>query len=339
MSEQHSRAKAQVPFHLRNCYSHPLRLSHLVSLFCISPSLLCLLDVISLSLPLSLSRYVDKVKAALKWTVSVIYSLFSYQDCLMWSETSGEWTKRERRRTHGLSHSVTIWCGWRELAAAGSVMCHHQCQWFIMWPEQLLLCKRGKQIASSCAISALGNCYYCAVVDALTRTSINTSLTPRSTEQEDERVKRPNQYIRMKLLKTIFWSVYQCWNFSQSLKLFPSRSFWSHWRTRGVCTDCVTPLGIRCGGPGLTLSGSWGKRVFVLDLCSQQLCEKWQRLKQHLSWLLNLCCSPDASFTGRHDQQEDAPASAGGAGRGAEWSLCSRRWLREVQGKLEVERW
>lgn len=103
----------------------------------------------------------------------------------MWSETSGEWTKRERRSTHGLSHSVTTWCVW-ELAAAGSVMCHHQCQWFILWPEQLLLCKRGKQIASSCAISALGNCYYCAVVDALTRTSINTSLTPRSTEQEDE---------------------------------------------------------------------------------------------------------------------------------------------------------
>lgn len=48
--------------------------------------------------------------------------------------------------------------------------------------------------------------------------------------------------------------------------------------------------------------------------------------------------APDASFRGRHGWRADAPAAAGGAGGGAEWSLCTGGRLGEVQGKLEVER-
>ena len=82
MNEHHERAKAQEPLHLRNCCSHPPRLSHSVSLLHISlapsrppsfarwaPSLfspsLSSSPPLSLSLSLSLRRSVDKVKAAL----------------------------------------------------------------------------------------------------------------------------------------------------------------------------------------------------------------------------------------------------------------------------------
>lgn len=131
------------------------------------PSFACLLDVISLflALPVALltkSRLLCREQSL--WFIP--YFHIKTVSCDL---RRGERTERERRRTRGLSRSVTTWCGWGELAAAGSVICHHQCQWFIMWLEQLLPCNWGKQIASSCATSTLGNCYCCAVVDALTQ--------------------------------------------------------------------------------------------------------------------------------------------------------------------------
>lgn len=79
-----------------------------------------------------------------------------------------------------------------------------------------------------------------------------------------------------------------------------------------------------------------GRVVVVSDL-SVQLCEICQSVGQHSPRPATLCCSTGASFRGKHVFRADAPAAAGAAGRGAEWSLCTRGWLGEAQGKLEVE--
>lgn len=128
----------------------------------------------------------------------------------------------------------------------------------------------------------------------------------------------------------IFQSVCEAFVFSRIILISQEDEGCLHW----LCDPSW------CRGPGPTLSGKLrGTWLCFGYLLITAVCEKWQGLRQHSAWPLDPCCSPDAGFTGRHDQQEDGPTSAGGAGRGAEWSLCSRRWLREVQGKLEVERW
>lgn len=182
----------------------------------------------------------------------------------MWSETSGRWMKREGEDTQllthtlldTLTHSVSAWCGWQELAAAGSVMCHRS----TLWPEHLLLCKRENNLLLP--------------VLSLLMEGVTTKLSLRLYQDCNKYVpnskkhwkrgrgrvakrKRRDQYFREKLQKSrLTLPVYQCWNYSQSTKLLPSEgSFQSPRRRRGVCGECVTPLGLHCRGPGLTLQG------------------------------------------------------------------------------------
>ena len=70
---------------------------------------------LSLTLSLSLSdALLTKSRLLSSELISVIYSLFSYQHCLMWSETSGRWTRRKRERgtTHMRSHTHTHTRSW-----------------------------------------------------------------------------------------------------------------------------------------------------------------------------------------------------------------------------------
>ena len=150
------------------------------------------------------------------------------------------------------THSVTAWCGWQELAAAGLVVCHRQCQRSTLWPEQLLLCETGEQFSSSFAISFHGSSFYWAQFEALTRTAINTSLTPRGSEKEEEcraREKRPDQYLRVKLQKSrLTLPFYQHWNYSQSMKLLTLRR--------------IIPVSQEAGGsPVVSVWPLWGVSV------------------------------------------------------------------------------
>lgn len=106
---------------------------------------------------------------------------------------------------------------------------------------------------------------------------------------------------------------------------------------RGVTAVSVWPF------EGFTHSGwhSEGSReggpVVVLDLFI--VCEIWLSVGRRSPWPLTLYSSLNASCRGRHGWRENAPAASAAAGRGAEWSVCTRGRLGEAQGKLEVERW
>lgn len=251
-----------MPLHLRNCYSHPLRLSHLVSLLCISlPPVLagCALSLFLSPLLSQTLCWQSQGCSVVNYLCDLFLVFISTLPHVIWDkwwvDEEGE-RETERRRTHGLSHSVTTWCGWRELAAAGSVMCYHQCQRFILWPEQLLYCKRGKLIASSCAIFALGNCCYYVLVEALTRNAINTSNFKKQwTRRREQREKKTKSIRQQEAPINQVFCLYAHADIS-SVKLLPLEGFFqSPRRTRGVCTDSVTLPGLPCRGPGLTLLG------------------------------------------------------------------------------------
>lgn len=117
-------------------------------------------------------------------------------------------------------------------------------------------------------------------------------ITPRSPEKRKR--KRRDQYFRVKLQKSrLTLPVYQCWNYSQPVKLLPSEGSFQSPRKRGVCLRwlCDPSGGSVLWPRGEHSRGSRGGRVIVLDL-SIHLSEIWLSVVQHSPWPLTLCCSP-----------------------------------------------